>query len=230
MNKILLIEDNLALLRTLHDVFPRENYLTQTARSLAHAYLQLAQKHYDLLIIDRHLPDGDGLEIAEHIHRSCSDTPILMLTDLNSVTDRVSGLRKGADDYLGKPFSTEELLLRAEKLVRKIPKTDTVSGQLGKIHLFADSGVVRIGLKKVHLRKREFGIFTFLVRHKNMLVSRQMLIDNLWPENEAPTQKTLDVYVRRIRLLLGKERWTVQTIRGYGYMARDRITPRFKMR
>lgn len=204
----------------MHDSFPRTQYLMQTARSLSNAYSRLSKQHYDLLIIDRQLPDGDGLEIVEHLHGSNLDTPILMLTELNAAKERVRGLREGADDYLGKPFSLDELLLRAEKLVKKIRKTDFSCGQLGRIQLFGESGVVRIGLKKIELRKREFKIFAFLVRHKNMVVTRQMLIENLWPENDIPTYKTLDVYVRRIRLKLGSDRWAIKTIRGYGYMAR----------
>lgn len=182
---------------------------------------------YDLLIIDRRLPDGDGVEILQFMHTTLCVTPILLLTEKNTLGDRLSGLRSGADDYLGKPFSIEELILRAENLLKKIKKVTSLPIKVGELELFEEKVTVKIHDKVIKLRRKEFFILAFLVHHHDTVVTRQMLIDNVWHQASIPTYSTIDVYIRRIRLLLGKDVDCIHTVRTYGYTFKS--TPSCKM-
>ncbi len=217
MHKILIVEDNISLTSTLHQVLEQPFRRTQSVRTISEAYKKITQHKYDLVMLDRNLPDGDGIEIAEHMNSAKLDTPILMLTEKNATSERVRGLREGADDYLGKPFSMDELTLRVDKLLSKTKRMDHVQSADDHMHLFPLSGRIHIGTKKITLRHREFEIFAFLARHKNTVVSREMLVNNVWVNEEIPVRSTVDVYIRRIRLTLGNKRRIIQTIRGYGY-------------
>ena len=227
MIKILLVEDSIELCSSLHEVFSRLSYSLQSVRCIYEAYDRLATQKYDLIIIDRHLPDGDGLEILEYMNSTLSVAPILMLTQKNSLGERLSGLRLGADDYLGKPFCTDELILRSENLLKKIKKVTALPLKVGAIELFEESVTVKIHEKVIKLRRKEFFILSFLIHHHDTLVTRQMLIDNVWNQSSIPTYSTIDVYIRRIRVILGKEQECIQTVRTYGYTFKS--TPSFKM-
>ncbi len=221
MNKILLVEDSVQLLKTLHESLPLSQYKTRSARSVSNAYSQLADHKFDLLVVDRHLPDGDGLEIVEHLQKNRIETPILILTELNSLLERVRGLRGGADDYLGKPFALEEFQLRVERLIQKVKRLDSHYIKVGCVRLDPETGMVFVSRRPIRFRKREFEILSFLFRHKNTVISPQMLIENVWQENELPTLTTINVYIRRIRLMLGRQSKIIRTLRGYGYLVKD---------
>jgi DNA-binding response OmpR family regulator len=217
MHKILIVEDNISLTSTLHQVLTQPFRKTQSVRTISEAYQKITQHKYDLVMLDRNLPDGDGLEIVQHMSKTKLETPILMLTEKNATSERVMGLRQGADDYLGKPFSVDELTLRVDNLLNKTKRMDDRNSPDERLHLFPASGVVQLGTRKFTFRRREYEIFAFLAHHKNAVVSRDMLINNLWVNEEVPTYSTIDVYIRRIRIILGGKSRIIQTIRSYGY-------------
>jgi DNA-binding response OmpR family regulator len=221
MHNILLLEDNFSVSRSILEALPNYLYQTRVARTVGQAYQQLSSYRYDLIVLDRNLPDGDGIEVAEYLYQSQRDMPILVLSEKSSTPDRIWGLKKGADDYLPKPFSHEELLLRMEKLLTKTKHIAAAALQVKGLTVFPSEGVVIVDQEKVSLRRKEIEILSFLMRHKNSIVTRELLIENIWPNEEMPTYATIDVYIRRIRILLGKKHDLIKTVRGYGYILKE---------
>lgn len=221
MYNILLLEDNFSVSRSILESLPNYMYTAKVARTVNQAYQQLSSHKYDLVVLDRNLPDGDGIEVAEYLYQTRREVPILVLSERVAVTERIWGLKKGADDYLPKPFSHEELLLRMEKLLNKTKHISTSTIQLRNITIFPSEGFVVVDHKHVPLRRKEIEILSFLARHKNNLISREMILENIWPDEEMPTFATIDVYIRRIRILLGSKSSMIKTLRGYGYILKD---------
>ncbi len=220
MQKVLIVDDNFDLSRLIHSSLVDRAYRTKSAATLSQAFIYLTKQKFDLLILDRGLPDGDGLEIIRYLQLNQSQMPILMISERTSLSDRIEGLRRGADDYLPKPFSMDEFSLKVEKLLMKVKHIQVDTLPCGDIAIFPRLGICKFGRRVVHLRKREFEILVFLIKHKNMIVTREMLIDHIWEDGEIPTYSTVDVYIRRIRIIMGSRRKMLQTVRGYGYVMR----------
>ncbi len=221
MHNILVVEDDTQLTHSIQQLLPKSEYRVFTAANLEEGYTFLATHRPSLVMLDRRLPDGDGVEIAEYLHHSLSTSPILILSEKCSIPDRIFGLQKGADDYLAKPFSSVELLLRVQKLLARTKNLDSGPLRAGQLSLFPRAGLVHVGQRTVQLRKREFELLAFLVRHKNCVINREMIIDNIWGEADTPSFTTIDVYMRRIRILLGSHNTIIQTIRGFGYIVKE---------
>jgi two-component system, OmpR family, response regulator len=218
MSKILIVDDNFELTRLMNLYLSRENS-TSLVFSLEQAIKILAKRRFDLLILDRILPDGDGLDLLKLMREKQLLMPVLILSNKSQVEERVRGLRLGADEYLGKPFSMDEFLLKVEKLIHTTKKIKQNEIHINQVTLFEKEGKVRVENKEVQLRPREFEILLFLARHANQVISRSTLIENLWGEENAPSLTTVDVYVRRIRMLLGMTHSScLRTFRNYGYM------------
>lgn len=221
MKNILLLEDDRRLCKTLEESL-QELAQCWSVGSLAAAYSQLEMRTYDLVIVDRNLPDGDGVELIEYLHDSAYKTKILALTTRGSIADKIEGLEKGADEYLPKPFSLAELRLRVKKLLQidKLVAVDRLT--FGTLEFYPQKGVVSLGDKIVQLRRKEAEIFHCLLRYRNQVVTRKMIIDDVWGQTELiPTETTLDVYIRRIRILLQEYSRSITTIRGFGYQFND---------
>lgn len=222
MAKILIIDDNLELTRLIN-LYVSKKHRTSLVFSVEQALRVLAQRQFDLVIIDRILPDGDGLEALEFLRDKQLLTPVLMLSNKSQVEERVRGLRQGADDYMAKPFSMEELLLKIDKLLNTTKKLNQNEVHVNRITIFEKEGKVFVGKREIELRRREFEILLFLGRHQNQVISRNMLIENLWGEEECPSYSTIDVYIRRLRMLLGEaQSQYIRTFRGYGYMIKSK--------
>jgi DNA-binding response OmpR family regulator len=221
MQKILIVDDNVYLSRVMHHVLKGQPFVTQSASSVNQALKYLESHRYDLLVLDRVLPDGDGLEVLEYLHHMNLELPVLMISEKSAAEERILGLRQGADDYLGKPFSIEEFRLKVEKMTYKIKNASEKILQMHNIFLDEHAGTLQVGKKKSHLRKKELIILLFLLKHRNRLVTRESMIENLWVGEEVPTFATIDVYVRRLRIFLGKKRGLIKTVRGYGYLFND---------
>ncbi len=215
--RILIVEDDRSLsLLLLHCLASR--YLVHLATNLAQAYQVLDKHKLDLVIIDRVLPDGDGLELIAYLRDNTFVTRSIIMSHKNVLTDRVSGLEEGADDYLGKPFGTAELLLRVKRLMEKekISRSDMI--QTDNLKLDLQSGLVTTDQFTARLRHREMQILAFLMRRRNQVVDRVSIVTGVWGAvTNQPTMASLDVYVRRIRLRLGKYASCVKTYRSYGY-------------
>jgi two-component system, OmpR family, response regulator len=220
MSKILIIDDNFELTR-LVNLYLSRKHDTSLVFNVQQAMQILRKRQFDLLMIDRVLPDGDGLEVLRFVRDKELLTPVLILSNKGQVEERVKGLREGADDYMSKPFSMDELLLKVEKMLGTTKRIYQNEIHVNKMILYENEGKVLIGKREVKLRPREFKILLFLARHQNQVISRNTLIEHLWNEEDSPTYSTIDVYIRRIRMLLGEtQNQCLKTFRGYGYMIR----------
>lgn len=175
---------------------------------------------YDVLIIDRMLPHRDGLSIVRTLRAADDDTPVLLLSALGEVDDRVAGLRAGGDDYLVKPYAFQELLARIEALVRRT-RDYQVGDRLEVADLVIDVAgrtAVRAG-RVLHLQPREFALLEYLVRHAGQVVTRTMLLENVWGYHFDPRTNLIDVHVSRLRAKVDKDFAfpLIHTVRGAGY-------------
>ncbi len=186
--------------------------------------LQLARnERYDAMVIDRMLPGRDGLSIIQTLRSESINTPVLILSALGQVDDRVEGLHAGGDDYLTKPFAFAELLARLEALVRR---TDLESGQtalqVDDLEMDLLTREVRRGDTKIELQPREFRLLEYLMRHSGQVVTRTMLLENVWDYHFDPQTNVIDVHISRLRGKIDKdfEYPLLHTVRGAGYMLR----------
>ncbi|MDM8545957.1 response regulator transcription factor [Candidatus Venteria ishoeyi] len=218
---ILLIEDDTEVRTYLHQRLQEQDYEVESAAN-GRDGLRLANAgNCDLMIIDRMLPGIDGLSIVEKLRESGNRTPILFLSALGEVEDRVSGLRAGGDDYLTKPFAFSELLARIEALLRR-PTNGLNETHLQVVDLKMDclARVVTRAEQKIDLQPREFRLLEYLMRHAGQVVSRTMLLENVWDYHFDPQTNVIDVHISRLRRKIDKEfpKPLLHTVRGAGYM------------
>jgi two-component system OmpR family response regulator len=179
---------------------------------------------YDVLVVDRMLPKRDGLSIVEELRKKGDHTPVLILSALGQVDDRVTGLRAGGDDYLSKPYAFSELLARIEALARR-----RQPGEVETVYRTGDleldrlrHSVTRAG-KPVPLQPREFRLLEYLMKHAGQVVTRTMLLENVWDYHFDPQTNVIDVHISRLRSKIDKGfgEPLLHTVRGAGYMIRD---------
>jgi two-component system OmpR family response regulator len=179
---------------------------------------------YDVLVVDRMLPKRDGLSIVEDMRRRQDNTPVLILSALGQVDDRVKGLRAGGDDYLTKPYAFSELLARIEALARRNRPGDVETVyRVGDLSLDRLSHTVSRGGTEIVLQPREFRLLEYMMRNAGQVVTRTMLLENVWDYHFDPQTNVIDVHVSRLRAKIDKgfEKPLLHTIRGAGYMIRD---------
>ena len=179
---------------------------------------------YDVVVMDRMLPKRDGLAIIEDMRRAGDMTPVLILSALGQVDDRVRGLRAGGDDYLTKPYAFTELLARVEALARRSRPLD-VETQYKVADLTLDrlSHEVRRGNEEIVLQPREFRLLEYMMRNAGQVVTRTMLLENVWDYHFDPQTNVIDVHISRLRSKIDKgfDKQLLCTIRGAGYMIRE---------
>ena len=219
--RILLVDDEPGLRRTLSDRLRKEGYAVETAVNGAIA-LDLARKdHYDLIILDLNLPAKDGLQVCHELRREGQNVAVLMLTARDSIADKITGLKSGADDYMTKPFESAELLARIEALLRRT-RGDAGADELafGDIVVRPRAGQVLRGGRAVRLSAQEFKLLVHLVRHPGVVLSRDELLDAVWGYQATPETRTVDVHVSWLRQKLEPDphnpRYIV-TVYGLGY-------------
>jgi two-component system, OmpR family, response regulator len=178
---------------------------------------------FDVLIVDRMLPHLDGLELVRNIRASGNKTPVLILSALSEVDERVRGLRAGGDDYLSKPYAFAELLARIEGLGRRSPAGPAETKlKVGDLELDLLSRIVTRSGKPIVIQPREFKLLEYLVRNAGHIVTRTMLLENVWDYHFDPQTNVIDVHVSRLRSKIDKgfDQPLLQTVRGAGYMIR----------
>jgi two-component system OmpR family response regulator len=219
--KTLLVEDNERMVQFLCKGLAEEGHTVDHAANARDGLFLAATGRYDVMILDRMLPDGiDGLAIVEALRRADNKTPILILSALAEVDDRIRGLRAGGDDYLTKPFALGELTARVEALVRRsqgvgIQTTLTVADL--RMDLLSRK-VTRRG-KPIQLQRQEFKLLEFLMRHADQVVTRAMLLEYVWEHHFDPQTNVIDVHVSRLRQKIdeGYNNPLLHTVRGIGY-------------
>ena len=227
--RILLIEDDEEAARYIAKGLGESGYVVDHAADGPQGLMLATTEHYEALVVDRMLPAIDGLSVIEALRKNRSETPVLILSAMGSVEDRVAGLRAGGDDYLVKPFAFAELLARLEALTRRSRAGGTPETSLRVADLEMDllARVVRRGDETIDLKPREFRILEFLLRHAGRVVTRTMLLESVWDYHFDPQTNVVDVHISRLRQKIdaGFDRPLLHTVRGAGYRLAENETP-----
>ena len=223
--RILIIEDDIEAAAYLSKALGEAGHVVNVAHD-GLAGLGLAQDGgADVLIVDRMLPKLDGLSLISNLRTQHIETPVLILSALGQVDDRVKGLRAGGDDYLTKPYAFSELLARVESLARrKQPGAgETTVYRVGPLELDRLAHKLTRSGKEITLQPREFRLLEYLMKHAGQVVTRTMLLENVWDYHFDPQTNVIDVHISRLRSKIdkGSDAPLLQTVRGAGYMVRD---------
>ncbi len=224
--RILIIEDDRKMSDALVSGMEEAGYEVMAAGSAEEGFFLVHSRHPDLLVLDLTLPHRNGLDILQQIRSEGADLRVLILTSHNTVEDRVTGLRTGADDYLGKPFSFPELLARIDALLRRIlpvPASTTLS--VGDLRLDTKTRSATRGNERLELTVREFDLLLYLAENRGRTVSREMLAKDVWRETSrfTPIDNVIDVQIARLRRKLDDPYPVklLQTIRGLGFSLQE---------
>ena len=222
--RVLVVEDERNTREFIERALREAGYSVDTASSGRDGLLMATTESYDLLVLDRMLPQVDGLTIVRTLRASKLATPVLILSALGEVDDRVDGLRAGSDDYLVKPFALSELLARVEALLRR-PRggevADATTLRVSDLELDRLRRSVRRGERRIELQPKEFQLLEYLMRHAGQVVTRTMLLENVWDYHFDPQTNVIDVHISNLRRKIDAgARPLLRTIRNAGYMLR----------
>ncbi|MGG1516971.1 response regulator transcription factor [Paenibacillus oryzisoli] len=219
--KLLIVEDDLDLLKAILEIFENESFETTGVSTGDEGYFLAEQGGYDLIILDVMLPVLNGLEIVKRLRKQQVLTPVIMLTAKDSVEDCVSGLDAGADDYVTKPFSTSILLARARAALRRRGSGD-LDGNLtcGSIVLVVSLRDAFVDEQSLKLTPKEYELFEFFLRNKDQILSRDQIFERIWGFDSDSASSAVDVYVHHLRKKLAPYGGDLflKTIRGVGYL------------
>ncbi len=221
MKKILVVEDERDLADLLAFNLQKEGYQSQAAYSGTDGLKMAMQELPDLIILDQMLPGMMGTEICSHLRREprCSSIPVLMLTARGEEIDRVVGFEVGVDDYMVKPFSMRELLLRVRAILRRSSGEiiDTPQLDIGPIRIDTESCRVTVADEEIELTSTEFKLLYYLAQRPGRVLGRELLLQDVWGYNYVGDTRTVDTHVTRLRGKLGAAGELIKTVRGFGY-------------
>ncbi len=223
--RILVIEDDPEVAAYLVKGLKEQGHNVDQAEDGNNGLFLASSEDYDAMIIDRMLPQLDGLTIVKTIRAAGKTTPMLLLSALGEVDDRVEGLRAGGDDYLTKPFAFSELLARIDALIRRNKQSSSNESKLCVADLEVDllARVVRRAGQRIDLQPREFSLLEYLMRHAGQVVTRTMLLEQVWDYHFDPQTNVIDVHISRLRSKIDKgfDKPLLHTVRGAGYMMNE---------
>jgi two-component system OmpR family response regulator len=217
--RVLVVEDEPNLLRQLRSALEGAGYAVDTASDGEDGHYLGSTESYDAVVLDLGLPELDGLTVLDRWRKAALTMPVLVLTARDSWSDKVAGLDAGADDYLAKPFQTEELIARLRALIRRAAGQATSELTAGAVRLDSRSGRVTLGGEPVKLTAQEFKLLSYLMHHKGKVVSRTELIEHIYDQDFDRDSNTIEVFITRIRKKLGSD--LISTTRGLGYSLDD---------
>lgn len=227
---ILLVEDEENLHETIKLNFELEGYEVTSAFDGSQALQAVANEYFDLIVMDIMLPEIDGISVTENIRLQNIETPILILSAKNASADKIAGLKKGADDYLTKPFNLEELLLRVDKLIEKNKRLQP-KNQVSETYSFGNNTIdfkaqeaINFINEKIDLSKKEAMLLRLLIENKGEVVTREKILQMVWGYNVYPTTRTIDNFILSFRKyfeLDSKEPKHFHSARGVGYKFMD---------
>src|SRR5699024_8536149 len=225
MKKILIVEDEQKLSRVIQLELQYENYETEIANTGTEALRLIQEQTWDLVLLDIMIPELSGLEVLRRIRRTDDHTPIILLTARDQVHDKVSGLDLGANDYVTKPFQIEELLARIRAHLRKPTKVvqEHEVLQVDDLSVNLDTRqVLRSGVQ-IDLTPREFDLLVYLMKNKNIVLTREQIMEQVWGYDYMGDTNVVDVYIRYVRQKIDKgfDFPYIQTVRGVGYTIKD---------
>ncbi len=221
--RILIIEDEKDLADMVRRAMLQDSHAVDVVHNGRTGEEMALSENYDLIILDIMLPGKDGLAVSRELRHQGSQTPILLLTARDSVTDRVKGLDAGADDYLGKPFALAELCARVRALLRRQSQAKSCVLTLGELEMDTATHEVRWGETRVELTSREHAILEYLLRNKGRLLTKGMIAEHVWDYHFDSDYNLIEVYIRRLRSKLeqrGRPR-LIHTVRHSGYVIRE---------
>lgn len=222
--RVLLVEDDAKIASLIIKGLKQESFAVDYAADGAKGLKFALMEGYDVAVIDRMLPKLDGLSLIQEVRRRRISTPVIILSAKHTVDDRVRGLQTGSDDYLTKPFAFSELLARIRALIRRAGATEaTVTLCLGELSMNLLTREVTRAEEEIVLQPREFALLEYLMRNKGHVVSKTMIMQNLWDCSFDPQTNLVDVLVCRLRNKVDKnyEKKMVHTVRGIGYVLKS---------
>ena len=222
--RILVIEDDADTAAYIAKGLREKGHVADHAKDGKEGLFMALEQRYDAMVVDRMLPALDGLSLIKTLRNTDNKTPVLVLSALGEIDDRVNGLRAGGDDYLVKPFAFAELLARLEALVRRTgSKAPETVLRVGDLEMDLLARFVRRAGRVIDLQPREFRLLEYLMRHRGQVVTRTMLLENVWDYHFDPQTNVIDVHVSRLRRKIDRDfdQPLLHTVRGAGYMLRE---------
>ena len=224
--RVLFVEDERSITEPFSRALAREGFDPVVAHTAAEAMARFEEREPDIVLLDISLPDGDGRDICREFRRR-SDVPIIMLTARGTETDRIVGLEIGADDYVAKPFSPNELVARIRALMRRSRRGEVEQKTLRFADLVMDIGrhTVTDGGREVKLTAKEFMLLQYLLEHKGRVLSRDLLLSDVWGYRYTGGTRTVDVHVRRLREKMPTLEDALVTVKQFGYKLEELPSP-----
>ena len=219
----MLVEDEKNIARFIELELQHENFEVTHYLSGREGLEVVKKQEFDIILLDVMLPGLNGIEVCRRI-RTFSQIPILLITARDAVMDRVAGLDAGADDYIVKPFAIEELLARIRSVLRRVKqgKDDKARLVFKDIVIDADARLVEVNHESVDLTKTEYDLLVFLIEQKNRVVTRDLILENVWGYQADIETNVVDVYIRHLRSKLSSDSSSyIETVRGVGYVMRE---------
>jgi two-component system, OmpR family, copper resistance phosphate regulon response regulator CusR len=223
--RILIIEDEQKLAKTVKTVLEAERFTVDLSGDGEDGFHKASTEDYDLILLDVGLPKKNGFEVCRDLRHEGVTTPVIMLTARDAMEDKIEGLDTGADDYVVKPFSFDELLARMRALIRRNTQPAQTVLAAGNLTLEPSGHLVMRSGKVIDLSAKEYALLEYMLRHKNQIVSKQTLLDHVWGSHIDPFSKVIDVYIgylrKKIDLAFPDEPALIHTTRGMGYKIGD---------
>jgi DNA-binding response OmpR family regulator len=218
--RILIVEDEVNIANNLRMGFLDENYVVDVVHDGNEAYDLASVEEFDVIILDLMLPGMDGVTLCKSLRQEKVYTPIIMLTAKDAVEDKVKGLEAGADDYLVKPFSFEELLARVKSLIRRTNIKEQIL-KVDTLELNPSSHIVKRSGREINLTGKEYILLEYFMNHPNQILTRDQIINHVWDYSYDSFSNIVDVFIKRLREKIEtpfpKERKLFTTVRGLGY-------------
>ncbi len=220
---ILLVEDEAKLARMIELELGYEGYQVSVVHDGLAGLTTARDSHPDLIILDWLLPGLSGLEVCRRLRSTGDQVPVILLTAKDEITDRVAGLDAGADDYVVKPFSIEELLARVRAHLRRAQEADSGTLQFEDLSLNRQTREVQRGERSIELTAKEFDLLEYLLLHPRQVITRDRILEVVWGYDFMGDSNIIEVYIRYLRLKLeaNNEKRLIQTVRGVGYVLRE---------
>ncbi|SDP70089.1 response regulator transcription factor [Phyllobacterium sp. OV277] len=221
--RVLLVEDEKEMVAALSNVLTRQNMIVDSVSTIAAAEFVLKENVHDVLVLDRQLPDGDGLSLIPRLRANGQNIPVLVLTARGDLCDRVAGLQSGADDYLGKPFAFEELLARVRALLRRPSSVVPEVAKMGQLMFDFAHREAWVSGERVEMPRREVLVLEALMRRMGRMVQRATLMEAVFGMDDEIDSNALDTHISRVRRKLSDAGAgvTINGIRGLGYLLRE---------
>jgi len=221
--RVLVVEDDRKTAEFVAKALKEEGFEVDVVHDGNDAVAALAAGSFEAIVLDVMIPGRDGLAVVRHARELGNKTPVLLLSARGSVEERVEGLNAGADDYLPKPYATQELIARVRALLRRGVESRDVTLRVADLSLDTTTRIARRGERKIELTNREFRLLEYLMRSAGRICGRMMIIEKVWEYNFDPGTNVVDVYIRKLREKIEEagEAKLLHSVRGSGYMIKE---------